>query len=63
MSLVEKSELSQDDPKYKNIEVIELSNELYSDNRRVKIKFLLSDFQINPNAAITLAIFLARTMK
>jgi hypothetical protein len=54
MSFAEKPDLSQDDPELKDIEVIEFSSEIYPDKRRVKINFLLSDFQVNPNAAITL---------
>jgi len=54
MSINEKPDYSLDDPHMADIDVLEISSEVYSDRRRVKVNFLLSDFQINPNAAISL---------
>lgn len=54
MNLAEKPDLSHKDQQLQAIEVVEFSSEIYPDHRRVKVTFLLSDFQVNPNAFIKL---------
>jgi predicted SnoaL-like aldol condensation-catalyzing enzyme len=54
MNPAEQPDLSNKDQQMVKIEVLELSGKIYPDHRRVKVTFLLSAFQKNPNASIRL---------
>ena len=54
MNSADKPELSHKDQQLQEIEIVEFSSEIYPDHRRVKVTFLLSAFQKNPNASIKL---------
>jgi hypothetical protein len=42
------------DIQMEDIEILEFASEIYPDHRRVKVNFLLSPFQTNPNASLAL---------
>jgi len=46
--------IKNSDAQLDDIEILEFTSEIYPDRRRVKVNFLLSSFQVNPNAALTL---------
>ncbi len=41
-------------PLQEDIAILEFTAQIYPDNRRVKVSFLLSPFKSNPNASLTL---------